>query len=91
MTTLESYARIQARDGSGKLVLPDGAVVKGYELRHFCAGGMSAIYLGVKNGQQFILKEVPSSSLKEVGCPPLVPFWWPEKSFDSSGSLCQLA
>ncbi|MCA9794700.1 MAG: serine/threonine protein kinase, partial [Candidatus Eremiobacteraeota bacterium] len=63
---MENNQRVQARDGSGKLVLPDGAMVRDYQVRYLTSGGMSVVYVGTRGEREFILKEVPASSVKEV-------------------------
>ncbi len=48
------------------LVLPDDSVVGDYTLTYLAQGGSSLIYRGVKQGHDFIVKEVPSEQPSKV-------------------------
>ncbi|MGE0496046.1 MAG: serine/threonine protein kinase [Vulcanimicrobiota bacterium] len=62
-----STARIPAPDrGTGALVLKPGSSVGDYKVTYLGSGGMSVVYKAEKNGQVYVLKEVPSSEPQHV-------------------------
>lgn len=62
----EPGQRRELGDGSGRTVWVNGSVVGGYVVSYLASGGMSVVYKGEKDGQEFVLKEVQTTNSREV-------------------------